>query len=79
MVWIAIDNPSSGTGGPPERKVEIGALVAISPCSINPPEVRSMIQVRTAGVTKGGHICRNAASESLRAAMPIFSRGSDVE
>ncbi len=79
VVWIAIDKPSSGTGGPPERKVEIGALVVISPCSIDPPAVRSMIQVRTAGVINGGHICLNAASESLRAAIPIFSRGSDVE
>ncbi len=44
VVWIAIDKPSSGTGGPPERKVEIGALVVISPCSIDPPAVRSDLQ-----------------------------------
>ncbi len=38
-----------------------------------------MIQLRTAGVTKAGHICLNAASGSLRAAIPMFSRGSDPE
>ena len=50
---------------PPERNVEIGALVAISPCSTMPPVDRSMIHRRTGGVMKGGHTCLKAESGSL--------------
>ena len=76
LVTRSIDSPSSGTGGPPGSKVEIGALVAITMRSTVPPVTRSTTQERSRGVTIAGHSRLNADTVMRVPATPSAMRGS---
>ena len=72
----SIDNPSSGTGGPPALSVSKGAFTAITMRSTVPLRRCSLNQPRTCGLTKIGHIRFRAPTGIRVPAKPAVKRAA---